>query len=185
MDFSLAVARGLLSSCRVRAAHCGGLLVAEHRLPDSMQAQYYGHRPGCSGTCGFSDWASALSLLHWQADSFPLSHPGSPVWFLKWRKHTLFVHEVEDKDDTKWEGTMGNKSALITRVCVCMRMCVSIVRGGNEMAWEASRLKNEATGSLPASGPKKATGIQFPLGSAAGKQCVLWRARAGYSQPRS
>ena len=121
MDFSLAWQGGLLSSCGVRAARCGGLLLADHRLPDSSQAQHYGHRPGCSGTRWFSDWASALSLLHWQADSFPLSHPGSPVWFLKWRKRPLSVHEVEDKDGTKWEGPMGNKSALITRVCACVR----------------------------------------------------------------
>ena len=42
------------------------------------------------------------------------------------------MHEAEDKDDIKWEGAMGNKSGLITQVCVCVCVCVSIVRGGSE-----------------------------------------------------
>ena len=37
------------------------------------------HRLSCSAACGiFSDQGSNLCLLHWQADSLPLSHQGSP-----------------------------------------------------------------------------------------------------------
>ena len=40
--------------------------------------------PSCFGACGiFSDQGSNLCLQHWQVDSIPLSHQGSPaVWSL-------------------------------------------------------------------------------------------------------
>ena len=70
---------------------------------------------------------------------------------------------------------MGNKSGLITQVCVCVCVCVfPLSEEGVKMAWEARRPNNYTTSSLQASGPKKA---------AAGKQCIPWRARAGDSQP--
>ena len=57
---SVAVACGL-SSC----ASTGSVAVA--------------HRPSCSVTRGiFPDQGSNQCLLHWQADSLPLSHQGSP-----------------------------------------------------------------------------------------------------------
>ena len=38
------------------------------------------HRPSCSAACGiFSDQGSNLCPLHWQADSQPLRHQGSPI----------------------------------------------------------------------------------------------------------
>ena len=37
------------------------------------------HRLGCSAACGiFPDLVSNQCLLHWQVDSLPLSHQGSP-----------------------------------------------------------------------------------------------------------
>ena len=44
------------------------------------------HGLSCSETCGiFPDWESNLCLLHWQADSLPLSHQESPLKpFLSW-----------------------------------------------------------------------------------------------------
>ena len=43
------------------------------------------HRPSCSAACGIlADQGLNLCLLHWQADSLPLSHQGSPsgtFWF--------------------------------------------------------------------------------------------------------
>ena len=38
------------------------------------------HRLSCSRACGiFLDQESNLCLMHWQADSLPLSHQGSPL----------------------------------------------------------------------------------------------------------
>ena len=38
------------------------------------------HMLSCSEACGiFLDQRSNLCLLHWQADSLPLTHPGSPL----------------------------------------------------------------------------------------------------------
>ena len=39
------------------------------------------HGPSCSVTCGiFPDQGSNPCPLHWQADSQPLRHQGSPIW---------------------------------------------------------------------------------------------------------
>ena len=41
------------------------------------------HRPSCSAACGiFPDQGSNLCPLHWQADSQPLCHQGSPQCIL-------------------------------------------------------------------------------------------------------
>ena len=42
------------------------------------------HKLSCSAACGvFMDQGLNLCLMHWQADSLPLSHQGSPgIWFL-------------------------------------------------------------------------------------------------------
>ena len=54
-----------LSSCGSQALSTGSIVVV------------YGH--GCSVACGtVLDQGSKLCLLHWQADSPPLSHQGSP-----------------------------------------------------------------------------------------------------------
>ena len=44
------------------------------------------HGPSCSVACGiFPDQGSNPCALHWQADSQPLRHQGSPVFkFLRW-----------------------------------------------------------------------------------------------------
>ena len=39
------------------------------------------HGPSCSAACGiFPDQGSKPRTLHWQADSQPLPHQGSPIW---------------------------------------------------------------------------------------------------------
>ena len=86
-DFSL----GGFSCCRTWAlGHTGfsswGTRALEHRLSNCA------HGLSCSTTCViFPDQGSNLCLLHWQADSLPLSHERSPqvlnkyaewkVWF--------------------------------------------------------------------------------------------------------
>ena len=66
-------------------AACGSLiivasLVAEHRL-QMHRLSIVAHGPCCSAACGiFPDQGSNPCPLHWQADSQPLRHQGSPYY---------------------------------------------------------------------------------------------------------
>ena len=76
---SLVVASRGLSSSR-----CMGLSLSRPLLLWSKGSRHAGsvvvaHGPSCSVACGiFSDQGSNLCPLHWQADSQPLRHQGSP-----------------------------------------------------------------------------------------------------------
>ena len=55
--------------------------VAKHRL-QSVGSVVAVHRLSCTVACGiFLDQRSNLRVLHWQADSLPLSHRRSPLLF--------------------------------------------------------------------------------------------------------
>ena len=55
-------------------------LVAEHGLLGLWAAVVVAHRLSCSAACGiFLDQRLNSCPLHWQADSLPLSHQGSPI----------------------------------------------------------------------------------------------------------
>ena len=77
---SLVVASGGHSSSR-----CTGLSLSRPLLLRSTGSRRAGsvivaHRPSCSAACGiFPDQGSNPCALHWQADSQPLRHQGSPV----------------------------------------------------------------------------------------------------------
>ena len=77
--FSLVVASGGHSSSR-----CAGLSLSGPPLLRSTGSRRAGsvivaHGPSCSVACGiFPDQGSNLCPLHWQADSQPLRHQGSP-----------------------------------------------------------------------------------------------------------
>ena len=77
--FSSCSAWGLLSSCGVQALlMAASSLVAEHGL-ESSGSVVVAHRLSCSVAYGnFTDRESNAYLLHWQADSLPLSCQGSP-----------------------------------------------------------------------------------------------------------
>ena len=71
--FSSCGERVLPSSCGVPASHCGGFFCGSSAL---------GHGLSCSAACGiFPDWGSNPCLLHWKADSLPLSHQGNLCLF--------------------------------------------------------------------------------------------------------
>ena len=78
---SLVVASGGHSSSR-----CAGLSLSRPLLLRSTGSNRAGsvivaHGPSCSAACGiFPDQGSNLCPLHWQADSQPLHHQGSPSW---------------------------------------------------------------------------------------------------------
>ena len=78
--FSLVVASGgHSSSC------CAGLSLSRPLLLQSTGSRRAGsvivaHGPSCSAACGiFTDQGSNPCPMHWQADSQPLCHQGSPV----------------------------------------------------------------------------------------------------------
>ena len=80
---SLVVASGGHSSSR-----CAGLSLSWPLLLRSTGSRRAGsvivaHGPSCSAACGiFPDQGSNPCPLHWQADSQPLCHQGSPRLFL-------------------------------------------------------------------------------------------------------
>ena len=58
-------------------------LVAEHKLQTRrLSSVIVAHGPSCSAACGIlPDQGSNPCPLHWQADSQPLRHQGSPICF--------------------------------------------------------------------------------------------------------
>ena len=81
---SLVAASGGHSSSR-----CAGLSLSRPLLLRSTGSRRAGsvivaHGPSCSAACGiFPDQGSNPCPLHWQADSQPLCHQGSPVVFFR------------------------------------------------------------------------------------------------------
>ena len=79
---SLVAASGGHSSSR-----CAGLSLSRPLLLRSTGSRHAGsvvvaHRPSCSAACGiFPDQSSNPCPLHWQADSQPLCHQGSPKMY--------------------------------------------------------------------------------------------------------
>ena len=67
------------------SSRCAGLSLSRPLLLQSTGSRRAGsvvvaHGPRCSEACGiFPDLGSNPCLLHWQADSQPLRHQGSPV----------------------------------------------------------------------------------------------------------
>ena len=86
---SLVAASGGHSSSR-----CAGLSLSRPLLLRSTGSRCAGsvivpHGPSCSAACGiFPDQGSNPCPLHWQADSQPLCHQGSPVFL----KIILFIY---------------------------------------------------------------------------------------------
>ena len=84
---SLVAASGGHSSSR-----CAGLSLSRPLLLRSTGSRRAGsvvvaHGPSCSAACGiFPDQGSNPCPLHWQADSQPLRHQGSPIFPLKPQK---------------------------------------------------------------------------------------------------
>ena len=70
------------------SSRCAGLSLSRPLPPRSTGSRRAGsaivaHRPSCSAACGiFPDQGSNPCPLHWQADSQPLRHQGSPVLIL-------------------------------------------------------------------------------------------------------
>ena len=89
---SLFVASGGHSSSR-----CTGLSPSRPLLLWSTGSRRAGsvvvaHGPSCSAACGIlPDQGSNLCPLHWQADSQPLCHQGSPLFLFLCQYHTVLI----------------------------------------------------------------------------------------------
>ena len=97
---SLVAASGGHSSSR-----CAGLSLLQPLLLRSTSSRRAGsvvvaHGPSCSAACGiFPDQGSNPCPLHWQADSQPLRHQGSPQkWFARFRARDFSL------DGAPWSG---------------------------------------------------------------------------------
>ena len=93
---SLVAASGGHSSSR-----CAGLSLSRPLLLWSTGSRHAGsvvvaHGPSCSAACGiFPDQGSNPCPLHWQADSQPLHHQGSPppgVYSCPLDNHSILPH---------------------------------------------------------------------------------------------
>ena len=102
---SLVVASGGHSSSR-----CAGLSLSRPLLLRSTGSRRAGsvvvaHGPSCSAACGiFPDQGLNPCALHWQADSQPLCHQGSPM--LQFKKHCS-KESVTSKSEKKKKGRHG------------------------------------------------------------------------------
>ena len=88
----------------VQASHCGGSHVTENKLQgfwasvvvvprlQSTGSIVVVHRLNCSAACGvFLDQGLNPCLPHWQADSLPQSHQGSPANLPEQPLHYMFI----------------------------------------------------------------------------------------------
>ena len=70
--------------CRAWASHCGGFSCCREQAPGSQASVVVSHGLSCPAVCRtFPDQGSNLCPLHWQVNSFPRHHQGSPGVFLK------------------------------------------------------------------------------------------------------
>ena len=102
--------QGLLSSCGMWAAHCGGFSCCGSRMFGLQQLWHVGpvfvapglqstgsivvaHGLSCSVACGiFTDQGLNPHLLHSQVDSLPLSHQGGPL-LQSYRSMNIFTSD--------------------------------------------------------------------------------------------
>ena len=79
---------GGFSCCEPQAPGHMGFSSCTSSRPPEHRLNSCGSRRGCSVACGISpDQRSNPCLLHWQADSLPLSHQGSPYLYHFYRFH--------------------------------------------------------------------------------------------------
>ena len=104
------------------SSRCVGLtiaasLVAEHRL-QMRQLSSCGSRASCFAACGiFPDQGSNPCPLHWQADSQPLRHQGSPgIDFFLINLFILFLAALGIRCCTQASSSCGKRGPLFIAV---------------------------------------------------------------------
>ena len=75
----------LFIAVRARASHCRRPLLLRSTGSRRAGSVVVAHGPSCSAACGiFPDQGANPCPLHWQADSQPLRHQGSPTLIIDW-----------------------------------------------------------------------------------------------------
>ena len=83
------------------SSRCAGLSPSRPlslRSPGSRRAgsAIVAHRPSCSAACGiFPDQGSNPCPMHWQADSQPLRHQGSPAFFFNLGNAYVYIIHID------------------------------------------------------------------------------------------
>ena len=104
---SLVAASGGHSSSR-----CAGLSLSRPLLLQSTRSRHAGsvvvaHGPSCSAACGiFPDQGSNPCPLHWQADSQPLRHQGSPIYNIICNIYYIYTYSFKYIKQTNDSTTM-------------------------------------------------------------------------------
>ena len=116
---SLAAVSGGHSSSR-----CAGLSPSRPLLLRSTGSRRAGsvvvaHGPSRSAAGGiFPDQGLNPCPLHWQADSQPLRHQGSPNWVLKWMPFIVNTHTwikiFKQKNERRFSLCIGNNLQVLT-----------------------------------------------------------------------
>ena len=90
---SLVVSRvGATLRCGVWASHCGGFSCCGAQALGARASVVVAQGLSCSAACGiFPDQGLNPCPLHWQADSYPMRHQGSP------RRTVFSIHRPSKK----------------------------------------------------------------------------------------
>ena len=86
------------------SSRCAGLSPSQPLLLQSTGSRradpvIVAHGPSCSAACGiFPDQGSNPCPLHWQADSQPLCHQGSPKWSISDGYTTFYLCQASSVD---------------------------------------------------------------------------------------
>ena len=146
------------------SSRCVGLSLSRPLLLQSTSSRRAGsvvvaHGPSCSVACGiFPDQGLNPCPLHWQADSQPLHHQGSPWWHFKVRNKALTTswellcdtmsrkHKSWDENQmlyghlalvtskvasSMYQGDSDSCFRKVTNVCIT---CIFITKGGKVQA---------------------------------------------------
>ena len=88
------------------------------------------HGPSCSTACGiFPDQGSNLCPLHWQADSYPLRHQGSPVSPFASEKNEVQRPQGSGLSQVTWAGR-GRVGIHTTSKNSCSFLSTSVSQEG-------------------------------------------------------
>ena len=81
--------------CNARASHYSGFSCCGAWTLGCSASVLVVHRLGCPAACGtFSDQGRNLCPLHWQADSYPLYHQGSPKGIYESKYQKVFFGNI-------------------------------------------------------------------------------------------